>query len=55
VDVFHDANDGLIVAEIELESEDEKYELPDWVLQEVTDDARYYNSNLTLNPFKQWK
>lgn len=55
VDVFHEANDGLIVAEIELESEDEKYELPDWVLQEVTDQAKYYNSNLTLNPFKNWK
>jgi len=55
VDVFYDANDGLIVAEIELESEDEKFELPDWVLQEVTDDAKYYNSNLTLNPFKNWK
>ncbi|MDH7460692.1 CYTH domain-containing protein [Chitinophagaceae bacterium 26-R-25] len=55
VDVFHDANDGLIVAEIELKSEDEQFELPDWVLQEVTDDARYYNSNLTLNPFKNWK
>ncbi|MBV4360592.1 CYTH domain-containing protein [Pinibacter aurantiacus] len=55
VDVFHDANDGLIVAEIELKSEDEQFELPDWVLQEVTDEAKYYNSNLTLNPFKNWK
>jgi CYTH domain-containing protein len=55
VDVFHEANDGLIVAEIELDSEDEKFELPDWVLQEVTDDAKYYNSNLTLRPFKTWK
>ena len=54
VDVFHDANDGLIVAEIELNSEDEQYELPDWVLQEVTDDHKYYNSNLTLKPFKTW-
>jgi CYTH domain-containing protein len=55
VDVFHDANEGLIIAEIELESEDEKFELPDWVLKEVTDDAKYYNSNLTLNPFRNWK
>lgn len=55
VDVFHQANDGLIVAEIELESEDEKFDLPDWVLQEVTDEAKYYNSNLTLRPFKSWR
>ncbi|MDI3320633.1 CYTH domain-containing protein [Pinibacter soli] len=55
VDVFHDANAGLIVAEIELDNEDEKFELPDWILQEVTDDAKYYNSNLTSNPFSKWK
>jgi CYTH domain-containing protein len=55
VDVFHNANEGLIVAEIELNSEDEKFDLPDWVLQEVTDDPKYYNSNLTLIPFKTWE
>lgn len=55
VDVFHDANEGLIVAEIELNSEDELFELPDWVTEEVTNDPRYYNSNLTLLPFKKWK
>jgi len=54
VDVFHDANDGLIVAEIELNNEDEHFELPDWVTKEVTDEPKYYNSNLTLLPFKKW-
>lgn len=54
VDVFHNANDGLIVAEIELNSEDEKFELPDWVTKDVTDEPKYYNSNLTLLPFKKW-
>ena len=54
VDVFHGDNDGLIVAEIELESEDERFELPEWVDKEVTDDPRYYNANLVLSPFKTW-
>jgi len=54
VDVFHGSNEGLIVAEIELKSEDEDFELPEWVTEEVTDDARYYNSNLSLRPFNQW-
>jgi len=54
VDVFHDANDGLIVAEVELDSEDQKFDLPDWITEEVTNDPRYYNSNLTLLPFKKW-
>jgi len=54
VDVFFGENEGLIVAEIELGKEDEKFALPDWVLEEVTGDNRYYNSNLVLNPFKNW-
>ena len=54
VDVFHDANEGLIVAEIELKSQDQEFDLPDWVTQEVTNDPKYYNSNLTLFPFKKW-
>jgi adenylate cyclase len=54
VDVFHGDNEGLVVAEIELDSEDESFELPDWVSQEVTNDPRYYNANLTLVPFKRW-
>ncbi|MEW6708785.1 MAG: CYTH domain-containing protein [Candidatus Riflebacteria bacterium] len=55
VDEFFGDNDGLIVAEVELESEDQKIEKPAWVGEEVTTDPRYFNSNLTKNPFKNWK
>ena len=55
IDVFHGLNEGLVVAEIELTSEDEKFELPGWVEKEVSSDARYYNSNLLKNPFCRWK
>ena len=54
VDEFHGKNNGLIVAEIELESEDEKFEIPDWVGEEVTQDDRYYNMNLAIHPFTYW-
>ena len=54
IDVFSGENEGLIVAEIELKSEEEKFELPDWIGEEVTGEEKYYNSNLTLNPFKNW-
>lgn len=54
IDVFHKENDGLIIAEVELESEDESVELPEWIVKEVTDDARYYNSNLLEHPYSQW-
>ena len=54
VDEFHGKNNGLIVAEIELESEDEKFEKPDWVGEEVTQDDRYYNMNLAIHPFTSW-
>ena len=54
VDTFLGDNEGLLVAEIELESEDEKYEIPDWVAEEVTSDKRYFNSYLSQNPFKNW-
>jgi adenylate cyclase len=46
VDVFHDRNEGLIIAEIELSSEDETFEIPDWLGIEVTGIPEYYNSNL---------
>jgi CYTH domain-containing protein len=46
VDVFHDKNEGLIIAELELRSEDEKFERPGWLGEEVTGDPKYYNSNL---------
>lgn len=54
VDEFMGKNQGLIVAEIELDSEDENFEKPDWVTEEVTLDARYYNANLVLKPFGEW-
>lgn len=46
VDVFHDKNEGLIIAEIELDSEDEHYQRPEWLGEEVTGQPQYYNSNL---------
>lgn len=54
VDVFSGKNEGLLLAEVELEDEDEPFELPDWAGEEVTHDARYYNSNLSLKPFSEW-
>lgn len=54
IDEFHGVNEGLIVAECELESEDQAVELPDWVGEEVTSDPRYYNSNLIAHPFTSW-
>ncbi|HOC48992.1 MAG TPA: CYTH domain-containing protein [Bacteroidales bacterium] len=54
VDVFHGENDGLVLAEVELSSEDEAFVKPAWLGQEVTGDSRYYNSMLMKNPFKRW-
>lgn len=54
IDAFHGDNDGLVVAEVELTSEDEKIEIPAWVTKEVTGDPKYYNSNLSANPYKGW-
>lgn len=54
VDEFYGENDGLVVAEIELEAEDEVYEKPPFVGEEVTGDVRYYNSQLMKNPYKTW-
>ena len=54
VDEFHGVNEGLIVAECELESEDQPIEIPDWVGAEVTADPRYYNANLIARPFSTW-
>lgn len=55
IDVFHGDNDGLVVAEIELRYEEERFEMPSWVTSDVSSDARYYNSSLLDNPFKTWK
>ena len=54
VDVFEGDNEGLIVAEIELSSEDAAFERPPWLGEEVTGDPRYFNSNLVQNPYKRW-
>ena len=54
VDEFLGANQGLLVAEIELAAEDEIFLLPEWVGAEVTGDTRYYNSSLINLPFSQW-
>lgn len=54
IDEFHGDNAGLIVAEVELQSPDEKPPLPDWVGEEVSSDPRYFNSNLVKKPFKTW-
>jgi CYTH domain-containing protein len=54
VDVFLGDNAGLIVAEIELNSEAENFEKPEWISKEVTDDGRYTNASLSIYPFKEW-
>jgi adenylate cyclase len=54
VDEFLGDNQGLVVAEIELESEAQTFAKPDWVGVEVTADQRYYNSNLSVHPFQKW-
>jgi CYTH domain-containing protein len=54
VDVFYGENEGLILAEIELNSEDEIFEKPFWLGEEVTGNIKYYNSYLSKQPFKNW-
>jgi len=55
VDEFFGDNEGLVVAEIELQSEDETFEKPEWLGQEVTNDERYYNAFLSNHPYTTWK
>ena len=54
VDEFYGDNQGLVVAEIELGSEDEEFEKPEWLGEEVTGDVKYFNSMLMKNPYKNW-
>jgi adenylate cyclase len=54
VDVFRGGNEGLIMAEIELTSEEEKFNKPSWLGEEVTGDERYYNAFLSNHPYKNW-
>ena len=55
VDVFEGDNKGLIVAEIELENENESFEKPNWLGEEVTGDDRYYNASLSVSSYKNWQ
>ncbi|AOZ99281.1 CYTH domain-containing protein [Flavobacterium commune] len=54
VDEFYGENEGLEMAEIELKSETEDFEKPNWLGEEVTNDKRYYNSYLSKNPYQNW-
>ena len=54
VDIFHGENEGLRIAEVELESEDQSLSLPEWAGEEVSQDARFYNSQLTREPYCTW-
>ena len=54
VDEFGGVNEGLIVAEVELESEGQTFEKPDWVGEEIANDPRYFNSNLIAHPYTKW-
>lgn len=54
IDIFAGDNQGLCVAEVELQAEDEAVDLPPWIVREVTGDPRYYNSNLLTHPYCQW-
>lgn len=54
VDEFLDENAGLVVAEVELECEDQPFDQPGWLGQEVTEDPRYFNANLAANPYSRW-
>lgn len=54
VDIFYGANEGLVMAEIELSDENEAFEKPDWLGKEVTNDERYYNAYLSNRPFSTW-
>ena len=54
VDEFHGENEGLVMAEIELGSEDEAFEKPSWLGEEVTGDPRFYNSYLCKKPYRYW-
>jgi CYTH domain-containing protein len=55
VDEFYGANEGLVIAEVELSDENEDFEKPDFIGKEVTGDRRYYNSHLRKNPYCLWR
>jgi adenylate cyclase len=55
IDVFHGENDGLVIAELEVQNEAEQFQRPTWAKTEVSDDARYFNNNLAKYPYRSWK
>ena len=54
IDIFHGQNEGLVVAEVEVQSESESVSLPNWIVKEVTGDPKYFNVSLLSNPYSQW-
>jgi len=54
IDEFHGVNNGLVIAEVELESEDQQFEKPDFIGEEVTGQEKYYNMMLLINPYTTW-
>jgi len=54
IDEFEGVNQGLIIAEVELSDEEQQIELPSWIGEEVSDDPKYFNSNLVKHPFSEW-
>ncbi|NER17237.1 CYTH domain-containing protein [Spongiivirga citrea] len=54
VDVFEGDNEGLVIAEVELENENDSFQKPKWLGKEVTGDSKYYNSQLSEHPYKNW-
>jgi adenylate cyclase len=55
IDVFEGENEGLVLAEVELESENDTPQLPDWITEEVSENEKYFNYYLSKNPFSTWK
>jgi adenylate cyclase len=55
IDVFDGENKGLVIAEIELTSEEESFDIPNWLGEEVSSESKYYNSSLITNPYSNWK
>ncbi|WP_431132848.1 CYTH domain-containing protein [Psychroserpens mesophilus] len=55
IDYFYGDNEGLVIAEVELEHENDRFETPHWLGKEITGDIKYYNSQLSQTPYKTWK
>jgi adenylate cyclase len=55
IDVFENENAGLVIAEVELASESDRLQMPDWAGREITEDGRYYNAALARLPFRRWR